>query len=149
MGAPEWIAKGCIKMQGQFTSGANSFGQKASIAAIMGDQSPRLAMKAAFEKRRALVVDSLREIPGFKVNMPTGAFYIFPDISYYFGKSDGNVTIHNADDFANYLLSTVYVAVVSGSAFGADKCMRISYAASEEELIEAVRRIKAAVAKLK
>lgn len=148
MGAPEWIAKGCIKMQGQFTSGANSFGQKACIEAIKGDQTPRLEMKAAFEKRRNLVVSALKEIPGFKVNMPTGAFYIFPDISYYFGKSDGNVTIHNSDDFANYLLSSVYVAVVSGSAFGADKCMRISYAASEAELLEAIRRIKEAVTKL-
>ncbi len=149
MGGPEWVVKGCIKMQGQFTSGANSFGQKACIEAINGDQSPRLAMKAAFEKRRALVFNGLKEIPGFKVNMPTGAFYIFPDISYYFGKSDGNTTIHNSDDFANYLLSKVYVAVVSGSAFGADKCMRISYAASEEELIEAISRIKQAVSKLK
>lgn len=148
MGAPEWIAKGCIKMQGQFTSGANAFGQKAAIDAILGDQRPRLEMRKAFEKRRDLVVGLLKEIPGFKVNVPTGAFYVFPDISAYFGKSDGEVTIRNSDDFAIYLLDKVFVAVVSGSAFGADRCMRISYAASEEELIEAIARIKQAVSKL-
>ncbi len=149
MGAPEWIAKGCIKMQGQFTSGANAFGQKAAVEAIRGDQTPTQEMRAAFRKRRDLVIKLLREIPGFKVNVPTGAFYIFPDISYYFGKSDGETTIQNADDFATFLLNNVYVAVVSGSAFGADRCMRISYAASEEELREAISRIKEAVSKLK
>ncbi len=149
MGAPEWIAKGCIKMQGQFTSGANAFGQKAAVEAIRGDQTPTQEMRAAFRKRRDLVIKLLREIPGFKVNVPTGAFYIFPDVSYYFGKSDGETTIQNADDFATFLLNNVYVAVVSGSAFGADRCMRISYAASEEELREAISRIKEAVSKLK
>ncbi len=150
IGAPKWIAKACTKMQGQFTSGATSFGQKAAAHALNSDLGPTLEMKAAFLKRRDMVIALLKEIPGFKVNFPQGAFYVFPDISAYFGTSDGTTTaVNNADDFCEYLLNEAHVAVVTGSAFGADNCFRLSYAASEEELKEAIKRIKTAVTKLK
>lgn len=149
MGGPAWIAEACTKIQGQVTSGANSFGQRAAAEALLGDMTPSTDMRNAFLTRRDLVIDLLNEIPGFKVNKPEGAFYIFPDISEYFGKSDGEVTINNADEFAEYILNTAYVAVVSGSAFGADNCFRLSYAASEDQLREAIRRIGEAVQKLK
>jgi aspartate aminotransferase len=149
MGAPKEIAAACSKMQGQFTSGATSFGQKAGAHALLSDMTPTNNMREAFLKRRNMVIDLLREIPGFKVNNPQGAFYVFPDISDYFGKTDGNTTVENADDFCNYILMNAHVAVVSGSAFGADDCFRISYAASEEQLKESIRRIKEAVQKLK
>lgn len=149
MGGPTWIADACTKIQGQVTSGANSFGQKAAAEALLGDMTPSNDMRDAFLTRRDLVIDLLNEIPGFKVNKPEGAFYIFPDISEYFGKSDGEVTISNADDFAEYILNVAHVAIVSGSAFGADNCFRLSYAASEEQLREAIRRIGEAVGKLK
>jgi len=148
IGAPLWIAKACAKMQGQFTSGATAFGQKAGAHALLSDMTPTLEMKAAYLKRRDLVKSLLSEIDGMKINDPQGAFYIFPDISSFFGKTDGNVTINNANDFCEYILQTVYVGVVTGSAFGADNCFRISYAASEEKLTEAIRRIKVAVEKL-
>jgi aspartate aminotransferase len=106
-------------------------------------------MKAAYDRRRKLVVEKLREIPGFKVNMPEGAFYAFPDISYYFGKSDGTTMINDSDDFCSWLLADSFVATVAGSGFGAPDCMRISTAAADEQLLEACDRIKAAVAKLK
>ncbi len=141
MGAPEWIAKACSKMQGQFTSGASAFGQKAAAHALLSDMTPTHKMKEAFLKRRDMVIGLLKEIPGFKVNHPQGAFYIFPDISHYYGKSDGTTTVNNADDFANYILQNAHVAIVSGSAFGDDNCFRLSYAASEETLREAIRRI--------
>lgn len=148
IGAPQWIAKACAKMQGQFTSGASAFGQKAAAVALDSDLSPTIEMRKAFLKRRDLVKSLLAEIPGMKINDPQGAFYIFPDISAFFGKTDGTYTINNANDFCEYILQTAYVGVVTGSAFGADNCFRISYAASEETLTEAIRRIKEATSKL-
>lgn len=148
IGAPKWIADACNKVQGQFTSGATSFGQKAAAFALESDLAPTREMCAAFHKRRDMVVQGLSQIPGFKVNNPEGAFYVFPDISAYFGKSDGEMTIHNSDDFCEFLLGKAHVAAVGGSSFGADDCFRISYAASEEQLAEAIRRIAAAVALL-
>lgn len=148
MGAPKAIAEACAKMQGQFTSGANSFGQKAAAFALNADMTPTYKMRDAFLKRRDLVLSSLKKIEGFKVNNPQGAFYVFPDISAYFGKSVGSSTIRDADDFANYILESAHVALVSGAAFGAPGCVRLSYAASEEQLVEAIKRIKVAVEKL-
>ena len=148
MAAPKEIAAACSKMQGQFTSGATAFGQMAGAHALLSDMTPTEKMREAFLKRRDMVIELLQEIPGMKVNNPQGAFYIFPDISAYFGKSDGNTLIENADDFCHYLLLNAHVAVVSGSAFGADDCFRISYAASEEQLKEAMARMKTALQKL-
>ena len=148
MGAPREIAAACQKVQGQNTSGANAFGQKAAAHALLSDMTPTYQMRDAFLRRRDMMIEKLREIPGFQVNHPQGAFYIFPDISSYFGKSDGQRSINNADEFCGYILSEAHVAVVSGSAFGADNCFRLSYAASEEKLLEAVSRIKKAMAKL-
>lgn len=149
MGGPAWIADACTKIQGQVTSGATSFGQKAAAHALLADLTPSIAMRDAFLERRDLVIGLLSEIPGFKVNKPEGAFYIFPDVSEYFGKSKDGVVVQNADDFAEYLLSEAHVATVSGAAFGADNCIRISYAASNDQLREAIRRIGAAVKLLK
>ncbi len=149
IGAPEWIAGACAKVQGQFTSGATSFGQKAAVEALLGDMQPTYDMREAFLKRRDMVIGLLSEIPGMKVNRPQGAFYIFPDISSYFGKSAGHTAINTADDFCEYILEKAHVAVVAGSAFGADNCFRISYAASEKELREAIRRIAEAVSLFK
>ena len=149
IGAPQWIAAACSKIQGQFTSGANAFSQMAGAHALSSDLTPTMEMKAEYLKRRELVKNLLKEIPGFKVNNPQGAFYIFPDISSYFGTSYENYTINNADDFCEYILQEGLVAVVTGTAFGADDCFRISYAASEEQLIECMRRIKEACLKLK
>ncbi|MEZ5038294.1 MAG: pyridoxal phosphate-dependent aminotransferase [Saprospiraceae bacterium] len=149
IGAPFEVADACDKIQGQITSGANSFSQKAAAHALLADMGPTNDMREAFRKRRALVIEGLSQIPGFKVNNPDGAFYSFPDISDYFGKTDGEMRIENADDFCDYLLQKAFVAVVSGSAFGADNCFRLSYAASEEQLIEAIKRIKVAVSQLK
>lgn len=148
MGAPDWIAEACAKMQGQFTSGATSFGQKAAAHALLSDMKPTHDMREAFRKRRDMVIELLSKIPGMKVNQPQGAFYIFPDISAFFGKSANGMTVRNADDFSEYLLHHAHVAVVSGSAFGADNCFRISYAASEKELREAIRRIDKAARQL-
>ena len=148
IGGPADLVAACNKIQSQVTSGANAFAQKAAAHALEADLVPSFAMRDAFEKRRDLILGLLKEIPGFKVNNPSGAFYVFPDISSYFGKSNGDAIINNADDFCEYLLLNAHVAVVTGSAFGADDCFRISYAASEENLIEAVRRIKEAVALL-
>ncbi|MHA8092155.1 pyridoxal phosphate-dependent aminotransferase [Aquirufa regiilacus] len=147
--AAKWIADGVEKLQGQVTSGTNSIAQKAAVAAFNGSLDHAYEMKAAYDRRRKLVVGKLREIPGFKVNMPDGAFYAFPDISYYFGKSDGTTTIHDSDDFCTWLLNESFVATVAGSGFGAPDCMRISTAAADEQLEEACERIKLAVAKLK
>ena len=146
--APLAIAKACTKMQGQFTSGACGVSQKAATAAISGDLSDTYAMRDAFNKRRGLIISLLKEIDGFIVNEPKGAFYIFPDVSAYFGKSDGNKVINDADDLSMYLLQDNYVSVVTGSAFGSDNCIRISYAASEETIREAVKRMKSSLAKL-
>ena len=148
IGAPKWIAKACAKIQGQFTSGATAFGQKAAAYALNSDMTPSHKMRDAFLTRKKMVQKLLAEIPGFKVNDPQGAFYIFPDISAHFGKSVDGRLIQNANDFCEYILETAHVAVVTGSAFGADECFRLSYAASEEDLREAIRRIKAAVERL-
>lgn len=142
IGAPEWLAKACAKIQGQCTSGANAFAQKGAAEALLTDLKPSHDMRDAFLKRRDLVINLLSEIPGIKANRPQGAFYAFPDVSYYFGKSKNGVIIDNADDFAEYILESAFVASVSGSAFGAPNCVRFSYAASEEMLKEAMRRIK-------
>lgn len=147
--ASKWIADGIEKLQGQVTSGTNSIAQKAAVAAFNGSLDHAYEMKAAYDRRRKLVVEKLREIPGFKVNMPDGAFYAFPDISYYFGKTDGTTVIKDSDDFCSWLLADAFVATVAGSGFGAPDCMRISTAAADEQLVEACDRIKAAVAKLK
>lgn len=147
--AAKWIADGVEKLQGQVTSGTNSIAQKAAVAAFNGTLDHAYEMKAAYDRRRKLVVEKLREIPGFKVNMPEGAFYAFPDISYYFGKTDGKTVINDSDDFCSWLLADAFVATVAGSGFGAPDCMRISTAAADEQLVEACDRIKAAVAKLK
>lgn len=145
LGAPEAIAKACTKMQGQVTSGANSIAQRATIAAVDADPSVLNYMVEAFHKRRDLVVGLMKDIPGFKLNMPEGAFYVFPDVSFYFGKTLNGFTINNAEDFSMYLLEHANVATVTGDAFGNPDCLRLSYATSEEQLTEAIRRIKAAV----
>lgn len=149
IGAPKWIADACTKMQGQFTSGTSSISQMASIAAMNADPSCTLEMKAAFEKRRELVLNLMSEIPGLKLNSPKGAFYVFPDVSSYFGKSDGETIINNADDLSMFLLNKGLVALVSGDAFGDSNCIRLSYATSEDVLIEAIKRIKNTLALLK
>lgn len=147
--APEAMVKACEKIQGQFTSGTNSIAQRAAIKALLGDQTPSIQMTKAFKERRDYFVQALQEIEGFRITQPDGAFYAFPDIAHFFGKTDaqGN-TIKNADDFALFLLNTAHVSGVSGAAFGSPECIRFSYAASMEQLQEAVRRIKAAVATL-
>jgi len=149
IGAAKWIAEGVEKLQGQVTSGTNSIAQKAAVAAISGPLDASVEMTKAYQRRRDLVVKLLKEVPHFRVNVPEGAFYAFPDISYYYGKSDGTTTINNSDDFASWLLNTSYVSTVAGSGFGAPNCLRISTAASDESLAEAVQRIKDAVATLK
>lgn len=149
IGAAKWIADGVEKLQGQVTSGTNSIAQKAATAAFNGPLDTTKEMTKAYARRRDLVVGLLKEIPGFKVNVPDGAFYAFPDVSYYFGKSDGTNLIKDSDDFCNWLLNNSYVSTVAGSGFGAPNCIRISTAASDESLAEAVQRIKDAVATLK
>lgn len=141
MAAPIWLAKACAKVQGQFTSGAASFSQKAAAAALQSDMTATEAMRDAFLERRDLVIAGLKAIPGINVNHPTGAFYVFPDISHYIGKSDGNMTIDDSNDFAEMLLEKAHVGIVAGAAFGDDNCIRLSYAASKEQLTEAIRRI--------
>lgn len=145
IGAPEWIAKGCTKLQGQVTSGANAIAQRAVIAALEAPKSKIQYMIDEFQQRRELVLQLLGEIEGFKLNVPEGAFYVFPDISAFFGKTFRGVTINNASDFALYLLEHANVATVTGEAFGNPDCIRISYAASEESLKEAISRISAAL----
>ncbi len=142
IGAPEWIAKACDTLQSQVTSGANSIAQRAAITALMADPSQTHYMIEAFENRRKLMMDLAREIPGFKVHEPKGAFYLFPDVSHLFGKTFRGKTIRNSDDLANLILDEAHVSTVPGSAFGIDDCLRISYAASEEQLREAMRRIQ-------
>lgn len=145
MGAPEFIAKACTKMQGQVTSGANSIAQRATITAVDADPKVLNGMVAAFKNRRDLVVGLTKNIPGLKLNVPEGAFYVFPDVSSYFGKTLRGKLINNADDFSMYLLSEANVATVTGDAFGNPDCIRISYATSEELLTEAFNRIKEAL----
>ena len=142
IGAPEWIAKACTKMQGQITSGANSIAQRATIAAVKAPVSSIKFMIDEFHKRRDLVLELLGEIEGFKLNVPEGAFYVFPNIEYFFGKTLRGRLINTAADFSMYLLEEANVATVTGEAFGNDNCIRISYAASEVELREAMKRIK-------
>lgn len=139
---PAWLTKACEKIQGQVTSGASCIAQRATIDALNGDHAPSIEMKEAFFKRRALVKSMLDDIPGIKSNMPKGAFYFFPNIQAYFGKSNGTETIENADDFCMKVLQNCHVALVGGSSFGNDNCMRISYAASEADLTEALTRLK-------
>lgn len=142
IGAPDWIAKSCTKFQGQNTSGANAIAQRATITALEAPVSSIQFMIDEFHKRRDLVLQLLGEIEGFRLNVPEGAFYVFPDISDFFGKTFNGTTIDNASDFALYLLEQANVATVTGEAFGNPNCIRISYAASEEELREAISRIK-------
>lgn len=148
IGAPLWIAKACTKMQGQYTSGACSIAQKAAETAIKSGASASAEMKAAFLKRRDMLIELLEAIPGLKVNRPKGAFYIFPDVSAFFGKSFNGEIVANADDLAMYLLKEANVSLVAGSAFGSPECLRISYAASEEDLRKAMALIKDALGKL-
>jgi aspartate aminotransferase len=149
MGAPAWLAKACTKLQGQMTTNASSIAQRAAITALNSDNAYTLEMNKAFLRRRDLVLRLMKDIPGFKCNVPEGAFYVFPDISYYFGKTDGTVTIKNDMDFCLYLLDKAHVATVPGGAFGDPNCFRISYANSDEKLERAMKLMKEALAKLK
>jgi aspartate aminotransferase len=146
IGAPGWIAKACNKMQGQITSGANCIAQRATIAALEAPVSNIQYMIDEFAKRRVMIIELLSEIPGFRMNQPQGAFYVFPDVSHYFGKTIQGKTINNASDFSMFLLEKAHVATVTGQAFGNDACIRISYAASVENIQEAVTRIAKALA---
>jgi len=149
IGAPLWIAKACTKIQGQVTSATCAVSQKAAETAVNANPEVLSRMKDIFLERRDLVLEKLNNIKGIKCNIPQGAFYLFPDVSYYFGKSDGETVINNSDDFCMYLLNNCYVALVAGTPFGNPECVRISYAASEENLLEAISRIKYQLAKLK
>ncbi|MCG8340477.1 MAG: pyridoxal phosphate-dependent aminotransferase [Cytophagales bacterium] len=147
--APIWLAKACEKIQGQLTSATCSIAQRAALAAIEEDLAPTLAMTEAYRKRRDLTMELLCKIPGFQFSKPAGAFYLFPDVSYYFGKTDGRIVICNANDFCMYILQKAHVSLVTGSAFGEPHCVRLSYAASETQLEAALQRIKEALLKLK
>ena len=147
--APEWIVKGCNKLQGQYTSGPSSISQKAAVAAYTASQECVETMRKAFERRRDLIVSLIKDIPGLEVNEPEGAFYVFPKCSSFFGKGDGSRTICTSTDFALYLLEVGHVATVAGDAFGDPECFRISYATSDDNIREAMSRVKAALAKLK
>ena len=148
IGAPLWIAKACDKIQGQYTSATCSITQRAAIAALEGDVETTLTMKAAFLRRRDLVFQMMQNIKGLKFNNPQGAFYFFPDVSNYFGKTYNGNTINNADDMAMYLLNEGNLSVVTGSAFGDQNCIRFSYATSDDKLVEAMKRLKIALEKL-
>jgi len=147
--APKWVADGSNKVQGQITSANCSISQRGALAAITGDLSPTKKMVEEYGKRREIVAELLREIPGVKANHPQGAFYFFPDISSYFGKSDGQKKINNSDDFCLWMLEKGHVSLVPGGAFGDENCVRLSYAASEKDLREALRRLKETLATLK
>ena len=147
--APEWVVKGCNKLQGQYTSGPCSVSQKAAEAAYTGSQECVEQMRQAFERRRDLIVRLAREIPGLEVNNPQGAFYLFPKCSSFFGKRDGERVINSSSDLAMYLLEVGHVATVGGDAFGSPECFRMSYATSEENIVEAMRRIADTLARLK
>lgn len=149
IGAPLWLAKACNKLQGQFTSGVCSIAQRAALAAIEGKSNSRQLMKEAFLRRRDLICGLLKEVRGLKIRVPQGAFYVMPDISFYLEKSYGDFRINKSDDLALFLLDKAQVAVVGGDAFGAPQCIRISYANSDDLLVEAVRRIKIALELLK
>lgn len=148
IGAPLWLAKACNKIQGQFTSANCSIAQRAALTALTTDLGPTEEMAKEYLRRRGFVKELLDEIPGVKTNVPQGAFYFFPDVSAYFGKSDGANTINNASDLSMYLLDNAHVSVVTGEAFGDPNCIRLSYAASEEDLRTAIAKIKEALAKL-
>ena len=147
--APEWVVKGCNKLQGQYTSGPCSVSQKAAEAAFAGPQQCVEDMRQAFERRKNLIVKLAREIPGLEVNDPQGAFYLFPKCSSFFGKRDGDRVINSSTDLAMYLLEVGHVATVGGDAFGSPECFRMSYATSDENIVEAMRRIKETLGKLK
>ena len=146
---PEWLVKAINKLQGQYTSGPCSVSQKAAEAAYTGTQAPVETMRQAFERRRDLIVKLAKDIPGMEVSTPQGAFYLFPKCDSFFGKSTGERLIKDGDDLAMYLLETAHVACVGGTSFGAPECIRMSYATSDENIVEAMRRIKEALAKLK
>jgi len=148
MGAPLWLSKACNKLQGQFTSGVSSIAQRAALAAVTSKSDSKERMREAFLRRRDLICQLLGEIPGLKVRVPQGAFYVMPDISNFIGKSYKGKVMKDADDLTFFLLEEARVAMVSGSAFGAENCIRISYATSDERITEAMRRIKEALAKL-
>ncbi len=149
MAAPEWIVKGCNKLQGQYTSGPCSVSQKTAMAAYVADQQCVEDMRKAFERRRNLIVSLVKELPGLEVNVPDGAFYVFPKCASYLGKSDGERVIKDTNDFAMYLLEVGHVATVGGDAFGDHECFRMSYATSDDNIREAIRRIKECLARLK
>lgn len=147
--APKWIADGCNKIQGQLTSANCSIAQRAALAAITSDRAPTNAMVEAYKKRREIVYELLKDMPGIKANYPQGAFYFFPDVSFYYGKSDGERIIKSGDDLCMFLLEKAHISLVPGSAFGDDNCVRLSYAAAEEDLREALARMKKALATLR
>lgn len=149
LGAPEWLAKACEKLQGQFTSGACSISQRAALAALTEGMGPTDEMVEAFARRRTFIADKMREIPGIRFNMPEGAFYLLPDVSYYYGKSYNGEVIRNGDDLSMYLLKEARVSVVSGEGFGAPECIRMSFAASHKMIEAGVNQMKEALAKLK
>lgn len=149
MAASVDLAKACDKMQGQFTSATSSISQRAAIEALDGDLKPTLEMKAAYQKRRDLVYNLLKDIPGIKTNLPDGAFYFFPDVSSYFGKSYNGNVISNAEDLCMFILNDTHVSLVTGAAFGSENNIRFSYATSEEILIEGMKRIRESLLKLK
>jgi aspartate aminotransferase len=146
--APKWVADGCNKVQGQLTSANCSISQRGALAAIAGDLAPTKQMVEEYHKRRDIVYNLLKDIPGVKANYPQGAFYFFPDVSSYYGKKDGANVIKNGDDFCYYMLEKGHVSLVPGGAFGDEACVRLSYAASEKDLIEAMKRMKNALANL-
>ncbi|MBK9389075.1 MAG: pyridoxal phosphate-dependent aminotransferase [Bacteroidetes bacterium] len=148
IGAPLWIAKACNKLQGQFTSGVCSIAQRAALAALQGTGESQKIMRDAFLRRRNLICGLLKDVKGLKVRIPQGAFYVMPDITWYLGKSDGETTINTSDELALYLLDKAQVATVGGDAFGSPECLRISYATSDDLLVEAVKRIKVALNRL-
>ena len=148
LAAPQWVVDACAKMQGQFTSGASSFGQKAGAEAVLKHRQLAAEMSEVFQKRRDLILELLAQVPGFKLHNPQGAFYVFPDVSAFFGRQTGEHRIETAKDLAYYLLHQAHVALVDGAAFGAPNCIRFSYATSEAQIREAVRRIAEAVARL-
>jgi aspartate aminotransferase len=149
MGGPEWLVKACEKLQGQFTSGACSISQRAALAALTEDMRPTERMCEAFTRRRSFIAEKMREIEGVTFNMPEGAFYLFPDMSYYYGKSYGGFTVKDGDDLSMYLLQEARVSVVSGDGFGSPECIRMSFAASHGAIEDGVQQIKEALAKLK
>jgi aspartate aminotransferase len=149
MAGPLWLAKACIKLQGQLTTGPTTIAQKASVTALNGDQSCVGEMNIAFKRRRDLILNLLQDVPGLRTSIPGGAFYVFPQISSYFGKSDGSHVIHTSNDLCLYLLEKAHIATVPGEAFGEPSCIRISFATSDKNLIEAMNRMKKALAALK